>query len=352
MPKKIRILYTIPNFKTAGSQYVVESLVKGIDKEKFEVFISVEKYLEKTPDILPDNNKLQHQITGSRLKDARFFARLLKQHKIDIVHSWDYKSKFVEVLGSRLGGVKYLYTKKNAAWSKRWFLKSVLSTHIAYDNPEMKQDFFNNFLLQNKVSFIPHGVDTSLFKPMDLPKKTTIFNICCIGNICENKNQLFLIESLKDLPSSIHLNLYGNADELYLKKIKNRVKQLNLDARVHFKGFVANSKLPEVLNQQDLFVLASKKEGLPVSILEALACGLPVLSSDSGGGAKYIIENENGGFVFNFSNSEKFNKIVKRLFVDKDFYEKKCREAVVVARHKFTLSKEILSYEELYEKIQ
>lgn len=353
MTKKIRILYTIPNFKTAGSQYVVLSLIAGIDKEKFDVYIGVEKYPELIPDVVPHENKIHFAREGKLINDIHNFARLVKQYKIEIIHSWDYKSQFVEVLGSRWAGAKYLYTKKNAAWSNRWFLKSVLSSHIAYDNPAMEQAFFSSILLKNKISFIPHGVDTKLFRPLDSSKSSnnSKFNMCCIGNIGENKNQLFLIKALRNLPPDIHLNLYGRVETVYLKKLEKHIVELDLEKRVHFKGFVKNHELPQVLNEQDLFVLASKKEGLPVSILEALACGTPVLTSNSGGGTRYIFKENKGGVVFNLNDLATFTEPLLLWKNNQEKYKIQSKGARTLVLKKFDITREVEKYKNLYENL-
>lgn len=349
MPRKCRILFTIPNFRTAGSQYVVLSLVQGLDKSRFEVFIAVEKNPELIPDVIPLSHKLRYQLTGKTAKDALGFSGLLKKHKIDLVHSWDYKSLAVEALGSRLACVKYLFTKKNAAWSKRWFLKSFLASHIAYDNPTMKNEFFNSHFLKHKITFIPHGVDTNVFRPLGLKEEeNSIFKICCVGNINDNKNQKFIIDALKDLPVGIHLNIYGKAEPNYLRELKSKIAQLKLENRVHFHGYIENKHLPEILNQQDLFILASKKEGLPVSILEALACGLPVLSSDSGGGAKYIFKDNVVDSVFKIDDIENLKRLILTLSEDKVFYKRKSKESLDTIHKRFQLEREIKQYEQLY----
>ena len=347
--KKLKILYTIPNFKTAGSQYVVLSLIQKLDVDRYDVFIAVENHLELVPNIIPVSNKFIYNLTGQKWKDAFGFRRLLKKHKIDLVHSWDYKSLDVEVLGSRLAGVKYLFTKKNAAWSKRWFLKSLLASHIAYDNPFMKKNFFSHKLLKNKITFIPHGVNTKVFFPMELAKEeSSNFNICCIGNINNNKNQGFIVDALKDLPVKIHLNLYGKVDPSYMEKLDIKITNSGLKDRVHFKGFVENINLPKVLNEHDIFILASVREGLPVSILEALACGLPVLSSDSGGGARYIFKENLTDSVFELSNPKNFKALVLKLYNNKDYYTLKSRESLSIVRERFQLEREVEQYEKLY----
>lgn len=351
MAIKKRILFTIPNFDTAGSQYVVSSIINKLDSNLFEIFIVVENKLELIPDIVPNENKVCINYSGNFIKDVLRFSKLLRRLNIDLVHSWDYKSKFVEPFSCRLLSVSYLYTKKNAAWSKRWFLKSLLANSIAYDHPEMKSLFFSHFFFRDKVKFIPHGVDLEKFYPFEIQNRSQdVFKLCCIGNIDENKNQLFILEQLKDLPKSIHLYLYGKAEPEYLIKIKNFIKNESLQGRVHLKDFVANDKLPQLLSNFDLFVLVSKREGLPVSILEALACGVPVICSDSGGGTRYIFKEENGGVVFDLNQPQQFGELILKFFENKTYFYQKKKEAITTAK-KFDILNEVKVYEFVYQRL-
>ncbi|MDW5290739.1 glycosyltransferase family 4 protein [Formosa sp. PL04] len=352
MTSKTRIIFTIPNFKTAGSQYVLLAIISKLDHDAFDVFIGVENKPELIPDVVHENRKLNLGFTGDFYKDTYRFAKIITQHKIDIVHSWDYKSNFIEAFACKLAFKTYIYTKKNAAWSKRWFLKSMLSSHIAYNHPEMKSQFFSHWLLRNKVGFIPHGIDLKQFKPNAKPKikEDGIFKMCCIGNIGDNKNQLYILEQLKALPETIHLYLFGNADPDYLMRCKTYLKKEKLEQRVHFREFVPNNQLATVLNNFDVFLLVSKREGLPVSILEALACGVPVLCSESGGGTNYIFKAGKGGVVFDLSHPLEFKELLLDYVQNKVYFQQKKREAVVVARE-FDLLKEVQAYEYLYKKL-
>jgi glycosyltransferase involved in cell wall biosynthesis len=346
--RPIRILYTIPNFKTAGSQNVLLSILRGLDTKEFQIFLAVEKFPELIPNDVSVSNQIHIQYTGKLLKDVKQFSRILKVHRIDVCHSWDYKSNFIEAVACRLSGVKYLYTKKNNAWSKRWLLKSILAHYIAYDNPEMKSRFFSSVYLKSKISFIPHGVDLNKFKFEENKSKKT-FNLCCIGNIVANKNQAQIIEALTNLPDSVHLKLYGKEDEAYKNTLIELIDKNHFQDRVSFNGFVKNDDIPHVLAQQHVFILASKQEGLPVSILEALACGVPVLSSNSGGGAAYILKEGKGGYIFNSTN-ELVEKI-KLLYRDKDLYNKLRYEATKNVTSRFSLKNEINAYKKLYLKL-
>ncbi|HLW07010.1 MAG TPA: glycosyltransferase family 4 protein [Marinilabiliaceae bacterium] len=346
---KIRILFTIPNFKTAGSQYVLLSLYRRIDKTVFDPFICVERFPETIPDDIPLHRQLTFAWTGSNFQDVKKFKNLLNQHQIDILHSWDYKSNYLEALATRSANVKYVYTKKNNAWSKRWKLKSLLSSHIAYDNPDMKERFFASWLFRNKIAFIPHGVDTALFEPLEAEEREN-FNLICIGNINANKNQLLLLKALRQLPERVVLYLYGKEEAHYRKQLDNYIIANNLTSRVFFNSYVINSNIPKILASMDLFVLPSLQEGLPVSILEALSCGVPVLSSNSGGGAKYIV-SKGGGLIFEVDKTESLVSHVRRLLQNPEELKLLSQKGRANVVNNFSLKFEIEAYEKLYKKI-
>ncbi len=345
---KIKILYTIPNFKTAGSQYVLLSLFKKINKTKFDPYVCVEKYPELIPEVIPLDKRIVFEYTGKVKIDIIRFRKAIKSNNIDIIHSWDYKSNYIEPLVSRFSGVKYLYTKKNNALSKRWFLKSIFSNHIAYNNPEMKKRFFNISFFQNKISFIPHGVDTDIFKPLKKTSRNT-FNIGCIGNINTNKNQLFLVKSLLSLPENVVLHLYGNEEKEYRKFLNEYIEKHTLENRVQFHGFIENKRVPKALNTLDLFILPSLNEGLPVSIIEAMACGVPVLSSDSGGGAKYLLNSE---YIFDLKNKDELiEKIVNIYYLQQDERNKILKQGVKQIKENHSIKGEVQAYENIYKRI-
>ncbi len=342
---KIKILFTIPNFKTAGSQFVLLALYNKINKALFDPYVCVESFPEEIPSYISKEKRLQFNFTGRNIQDIINFRKILKYNDIAIVHSWDYKSNFIEALACQLSGVKYLYTKKNNTWSKRWNLKSFISHHIAYDNPEMKLRFFSTFFFKNKTSFIPHGVDSSIFFPLK-KQDNLMFDIGCIGNINSNKNQLFIIKALNRLPSKIVLHLYGNENAQYRKLLNTYIRNNKLENRVHFHGYIENANMPKIINDLDLFVLASINEGLPVSILESMACGVSILSSDSGGGAKFLLKTED---IFSLNDPEDLiQKILKISLMDKN---KRIAENLKTVEHtvkNHSIETEVMAYENLY----
>ena len=109
--------------------------------------------------------------------------------------------------------------------------------------------------------------------------------------------------------------------------------------------------MPAILNQLDVFLLASKKEGLPVSILEALACETPVLASDSGGGTAYIASEGDGVLIFETDNDREFLDGISKLYKDEALRNGLGKEGRVLVEKKFTLKMELNTYEKLYQKL-
>jgi glycosyltransferase involved in cell wall biosynthesis len=89
---------------------------------------------------------------------------------------------------------------------------------------------------------------------------------------------------------------------------------LGIRERVEFKG--ARSDVPEILAQTDVFVLASKTETLPISILEAMRAGLPVIASDVGGISEEVVDGETGLLV-PAGSVEELSNALQRLLADK-----------------------------------
>jgi len=349
MPSKINILYTIPNFVTAGSQFVLLGILKHLDLNSFQYYVLVEKHPEVFPELIPEDNRL-YLPREKGMSYVWSLRKLFKKHKIDVVHSWDYRSDAREALAARISGTAYIYTKKNNAWSKRWKLKSILASRIAYNNPDMALRFFTSNLLKRKTVFIPHGVDLQIFTPKIATKNKDVFTLGCMGVIGPNKNQLFILQLLTSLPKNIVVSFYGKVDETYHQKLLSFVAENQLTNRVSFNDFVTNTKIPEVLASFDLAVLTSKQEGLPLSVIEALACGVPVIASDSGGGTKYILE-QGGGYVIPLKDSKKWLQCITMCYEVSQVKEKLGKEGKHNVATNFTIEKEVSQYTKLYKQL-
>lgn len=147
-----------------------------------------------------------------------------------------------------------------------------------------------------KITVLRNGVDLDRFAPRDRASIRAKLGLkgpvwLTVGHLIELKGVDIAIEALARVPHATLL-IAGNGPEE--RKLRRRVDRLSLDARVCFLGAVARAKLCEYYNAADAMVLASSREGMPNVVLEALACGTPVLATPVGGIPELITAPEAG----------------------------------------------------------
>ena len=170
-----------------------------------------------------------------------------------------------------------------------------------------------------KVQYIPGiGIDTKKIsdievslneKRKELAIPNTAFVVVSVGEINKNKNHRVIIEALASLRNpDIYYIICGNGKQItYLKELVHR---FNLDNQVKFLGY--RKDIIEILKISDLYAFPSKREGLPVSLMEAMACGLPVVCSDIRGNNDLIV-GDKGGFLLGCMDIDGFKQAIYSL---------------------------------------
>jgi glycosyltransferase involved in cell wall biosynthesis len=156
------------------------------------------------------------------------------------------------------------------------------------------------------IKIIPNGVDTVVYRPSNqsIGNNEGLTLLFC-GRLIERKGVNFLVEAFLEFNNSKKHHLILAGDGPLKQKLEERVRESGQDGQVEFLGVVQKRGLPEIYRRADLFVLPSKNEGMSNSILEAMATGLPILTTNTGGCAELvdengiIIEKENSGSILN-----------------------------------------------------
>jgi len=160
-----------------------------------------------------------------------------------------------------------------------------------------------------KVRVVGNGVDLARFQPSDrtaaratlgLPAGAPVF--VSVGGLCERKGFHRVIELLPRLRGQgldAHLLVVGgpSPEGDWTERLQAQVRELGLTDRVHFTGPVPPDRLAGVLSAADVFVLATRNEGWANVFLEAMACGLPVVTTAVGGNAEVVCRPELGTVV-------------------------------------------------------
>jgi len=142
---------------------------------------------------------------------------------------------------------------------------------------------------KEKVFVVPNYVDTDLFKPSSKEKYAD--RLIFVGRLEKQKNLQGLVQALADL--DYQLDIYGSGSERDI--LETMARRLNV--KIQLAGNVPNTSLPEILARYPLFVLPSLYEGMPKSLLEAMACGLAVLGTDVAGTNEIVTHKESGWLV-------------------------------------------------------
>jgi len=362
----IRILYTIPNFITAGSGRVLANIVERLDKTKFLPMVCISR---KGGKIESELNTLGIKVIelpftvkakpylGLRQR-AMKAAKAFKSYQFDLWHSFHYADDYTEPIIARLAGAKaWVYTKKNMMWGGHaWIVRSFLASRIIADNHDMPDLFFNRFGLQKKVRVIPHSVDIERFKSIEvdlkqfsqaynLPRETILVGLT--AHLVPIKGLDILIDAASQIPD-LHLFFAGRADDEHHKAdLDDRIERLGLQDRVHFIGYV--SKMPEFLAQMDIIALPTRKrgEGCPVALLEAMACGKACIATDVPG-SRDIIENGITGMLVPPEDPDALASAIRKLVENPDLRQRLGDAARKRIEEHYTIEKEVAAHEKLY----
>ena len=210
-------------------------------------------------------------------------------------------------------------------------------------------------LKKEELEIIPFGVDTDFYRPLKISKNENIFQILAVGYLIERKGFEYLIKATKEIlkeHDNVHLTIVGSGP--LEEKLKNVIKELKLETNAKIMKNVSDEELLQLYNSSDLFVLPSivdsqgNTEGLGVVLLEAMACGLPVVGSNIGGIPDIIQDGETGLLVPEKNITELSNTILN-LVENEELRKKLAINGYNRVREKFSWEKIAESYINVYE---
>ena len=168
-----------------------------------------------------------------------------------------------------------------------------------------------------RISLVPNGVDLSAFPPGEPIPDDGPLRLLCVARLIERKGQRHLIEAVSALVAEgieVTLDLVGTGDAR--PGYEAQVREIGLDGRVNFLGYVPREEIAQHYAGAHVFVLPSYNEGMSVATLEAMAAGLPVVVTRTGGTAELVEEGVNG-FAFDWGDVETLGKHLHLLAADR-----------------------------------
>lgn len=234
---------------------------------------------------------------------------------------------------------------------KSFLLKCVIRFVVHYtDAISANSSYTKNVLLsidhsaRDKVSIIPMGVDIKKFTSNPIPEGVVNSNspkIIFVGRLINLKGIDYLLKAMvtviRHIPDA-QLTICGNGPEK--KRLEGVTATLGISKNVSFLGSINHVELPRYYQSADLLVLPSvtvmdQTEALGVVLLEAMACGIPVIGSDVGGIPDIIYDGWNGYLVPEKSPEMMANQII-RILTDSKIHKKFAANGLVTVKEKFS----------------
>jgi glycosyltransferase involved in cell wall biosynthesis len=335
--------------EASGTQAYVEGLVDSLIQSNINVTLISREIRESDKkrfniEHIPITKKKPTSI-GFMLK-LMLKAPLLKLPRDSIIHSQRPDFMFPFVLFFRknpkvctLHGIPSvgIKTRKNAIiWGiynliERSSLKRIDKLIAVNDSAK---DYYTgkSRLSKDNIVVIPVGIDLELFKPMDRSKMRTLYSfakddviILYIGRFSQEKGLDLLLRGFSLLKTHIpnaRLILLGKGpSESKLRKI---VKEEKI-SDVTFMEPVSHKEIPQVINSANVLALCSSYEGMPTVVLEALACGIPVVSTDVGDVSKVVKNGKTGELILKRSPESLKDALLTVIERSCETYKYNCR---------------------------
>jgi glycosyltransferase involved in cell wall biosynthesis len=355
--------FLINSMAGGGAERVVSILLKNLSRENREFFLIVleDKFYYQIP----------QDVKVIKL-NSKFFGflklkKIIKRNEIDLVFSFLGRSNYNNILAKLLGSKHQAYINErinpsrmhlgvsfkaslNRFLLKRLYKKAdlILSNSLGIRN-SLNQDF--NLPL-DKIKVIYNPIDLEKIREFcqnDLePKYQEIFKnpvIINIARLTKQKGQEYLIRAFKIVADQIQgakLLILGEGErERYLKYL---VKKLDLENDVLFLGWQKNPF--KFLAKAKVFVLSSLWEGFPNTLIEALACGIPAISTDCPSGPDEIIENAKSGLLVPVKDEKALSQAMIKILeypITANYFSKQGKERA----NDFSIERIIKQYERI-----
>ena len=275
--------------------------------------------------------------------DAYFQLReLLEKENYDIVHCHTPMGSVITRLAAgetRKRGTKVIYTAHGFHFFKgapmiNWLIYYPVERILARRTDLLitmnQEDYRRAKTFKAKRIALVNGVGLDLNKFIEATqeekqkvrrefrlKDEDIFAIS-VAQLIKRKNHMVLIQAAAKLHNP-HFHLFICGDGVQEAELKKKAKELGVEHQIHFLGF--RKDVYKISSAADLFLFASLQEGLPVAIMEAMACGLPIVASRIRGNID-LIDSGKGGYLVHPMNVDGFVKGIQKITENKERLER------------------------------
>ena len=318
----MKIIQIMPEFGLGGAETMCENLTIELTKQGHNVIV-LSMYSTQTPITRRLENfgidlRYLSKKRGFDFSIIKRIKEILIEEKPDVVHAHLYSLKYV-VPATRSLKIKTVYTVHSIAqkdgggklsrflnkifFKRKWVIPVALSEYI-------KETVVETYKLSpNDVDFVYNGVDLSKCTEKKNYRFGNEIKIVHVGRFFEPKNHIGLVSAFRDVSSLYsECKLYLIGDGAFRVDVEKYVDESGLQDKVIFLG--AQSNVFDFLKEMDIFVLPSKYEGIPLSLVEAMGTALPIVAT-AVGGIPDMVTNEKSALLTNVDDREVSDALIK-----------------------------------------
>ncbi|UCC80222.1 MAG: glycosyltransferase [Candidatus Zixiibacteriota bacterium] len=368
LKSKINLMHAVQELTTGGLERLIFETSRVIDRDSFNVevccFDKLGYFADRLNEIGITTTLLQKNQEKFDMRYPYRLAKFLRRKKVHVLQMHSGSYFFGSIAGALANTPVMVYTDhgrflrdtRHRVITDR--ISSLFADKIIAVSKELEEYLIRVVKLpQKKIITVINGINTDEFRPGEKnPELLSEFGldggfkvVGTVGRLDEVKNQRDLIGAFKIFkqthPKSV-LIIVG--DGPLEKQLRHYAGDLGLEKSVFFPGF--RSDIPYILNLFDLFVLPSLSEGTSISLLEAMASGIPPVATDVGGNPS-IIDHMTDGIIVRPEDVDGLARAMVDLINDSDTYNKISQDARSKVERDYSIKRMVDSYTEIYMEL-
>ena len=360
LPPQVSVAVFLTRFEPGGTERQMTELIRRLDQSRFTVHVAC---FEKRGAWLPRIAEraasiVEFPIRGfarpATLAALLRFAKWCRRERIEVVQTCDLYANVFGLPAAALAGVpvrigsrRELNPDKTPGQIRLQRQAYRCATTVVANSAAARDILQREGLAPASVAVIPNGIEAMVYPDRDaVTARRPVRSVITVANLRPEKSHETLIAAAglvaAEFPE-VQFEVVGDGPRR--AELEALVRARGLERRVHFLGH--REDVAQLLAEADVFVLPSRSEAFPNCAIEAMAAGLPVVASATGG-LLDLIEHGHTGLLFEPGDPEALGSALRHLFTDRSIAAGIGQRAQTQVRQRYSFERMVHSFEDLY----
>lgn len=359
--RRIQIMQLGVSLCVGGSEKLAASIGQSLDPQRFDVCFAATGIDGLVGETLREQGFVADAFNRSDGFDRRLFRQIwtvIRRQKVQIVQSHHLSSLIYGGLPARLAGAKLVHTEhetktyERSPRNLRWLraLRGLVHRFVAIDSSVAEYLIDQAHVPRDRVAVIPNGIDLTRFHPKEnLRNPDDPFIVGWVGRLDPPKRPDLFIDAVKDLVEEFP-NVRGmivGPGSLF-GEVTQHVERVGMKDRISVLG--GRGDIDQQLQKMDCYVLCSDAEGLPISLVEAMASGLPCIAS-AVGAVSTVLAHGTNGLVLTENSPQSLLALLRQIVQNPQQAAEMGQAARQTALQRFDLSITVEQYSRLFSEL-